>query len=79
VSIDGIYAGIATASSSGAEITIEIELATFGKLEVALRYPEDELVEPLFGIGSQWGHRHPPLPRPRRNLHHLGVVDLGLR
>ena len=55
VSIDGYYAGIATASSSGAEITIEIELATFEKLEVALRYPEDSQVEPLFGVGSQWG------------------------
>ena len=55
VSIDGYYAGIATASSTGAEITIEIELATFDKLEVALRYPEDSQVEPLFGIGSQWG------------------------
>lgn len=56
ISIDGYYAGIATASSSGAEITIEIELATFnGQLEVALRYPENEQVEPLFGIGSHWG------------------------
>ena len=55
VSIDGIYAGIATASSTGAELTIEIELATFGKLEVALRYPEDSQVEGLYGTGSKRG------------------------
>ncbi len=56
VSIDGIYAGIATASSTGAEITIEIEFATHGSwAEVMLRYPEDSQVEGLYGTGSRWG------------------------
>lgn len=55
VDLTGVFQGTAS-GAGGASIVVEIELLQHRDfLEVAIRYPEDASVTPLFGTGSSWG------------------------